>query len=90
MLSGIAVKWRTITRKLRLQNDNMDIIEDKCRGNVRKCLELAITEWLNLDYNWKKNGMPSWKKLAEVVRGVNGALYLKIVKEHPKEKKTEI
>ncbi len=85
MLTGIAAQWRTIARRLRLRNGNMEVIQENNRGNVRMCLQLAITDWLNLEYNVTTNGLPSWKKLAEVVRGVNNALYLRIVEKHPKK-----
>ena len=85
MLSGIAAQWRTIARKLRLKNGNMEVIQDNNSRNARMCLQLAIADWLNLEYNVTTNGLPSWKKLAEVVRGVNNALYLRIVEKHPKK-----
>ncbi len=87
MLSGKAAIWRTIALNLCLRNGNIEVIQENHRGNATMCLQLAITDWLRLEYNWKKkkNGLPSWKKLAEVVRGIDNALYLKIVEKHPKE-----
>ena len=87
MLSGKAAIWRTIALNLCLRSGNMDEIETNHSRNAGRCLLLAITDWLRLRYNWKKktNGLPSWKKLAEVVHDIDTALYLKIVKEHPKE-----
>ncbi len=87
MLSGKAAIWRTIALKLCLKSGNMELIQENHRGNARMCLQLAITDWLRLEYNWKRktNGLPSWKKLAKVVRGIDNALYLRIVEMHQKD-----
>ena len=85
MLSGIAAQWSDIALALRLKTGNMEIIDRNYSRDARRCLALAITEWLQLKYNHKRNGMPSWKKLAKAVRGIDNALYLRIIEEHPRE-----
>ncbi len=63
----------------------MDTIGENHTKDVERCLQLVIGEWLKLNYNYKKHGMPSWKMLAKAVREVDGSIFDKIVKEHKKK-----
>ncbi len=82
VLSGLAPKWRNLTFNLRLKNDSMNIIESECSQNVTRCLQRAIEDWLRLNYNYRRNGVPSWRMLAEAVRDLDGSVFEKIVSEH--------
>ena len=76
-----AAKWNQLAGRLHLSIDCIDIIERNNRDVVR-CLSEALKEWLKLEYNYVKYGKPSWKMLAESVRGLDNSLYEKIVKKY--------
>ncbi len=76
-------KWRTLTTSLRLKDSSMSIIKEDNKDDVVRCLQLALTDWLNLNYNYERNGKPSWKKLAEAMKPLNGNIFESIVSEHP-------
>ena len=85
ILSGIAARWLDIAVALHLKTENMEVIETDHSNNARRCLILAVKTWLKLEYNVRRNGMPSWKKLAKAVRGIDNALYLRIIATHPRK-----
>ena len=60
----------------------MDNIEAEHSKDVTRCLQRAIGEWLKRNYNYKKNGVPSWRMLAKAVRHLDGTIFEKIVSEH--------
>ncbi len=61
----------------------MDTIETNNSQDVTRCLQLAIKDWLKLNYNYKKNGPPSWRMLAKSIRKLDGKLFNQIVHDHP-------
>ncbi len=65
-LSDLAAEWRRIATKLQLREGAMNTIDANNRI-TESCLHCAITEWLKLNYNTKKNGLPSWRMLAKAV-----------------------
>ncbi len=80
MLRGFDMKrWRTIATRLQLISTSMDTINSK---DVERCLELAITDWLKLKYNYARFSKPSWKRLAVAVYPLDRTIFEKIVKEH--------
>ena len=83
VLSNLAGQWRTIANNLRLRDGSMNTIESDNSRSVTRCLQLAIRDWLKLNYNYERNGRPSWRMLAKAVRPLDGGLFEKIVREHP-------
>ncbi len=76
-------RWRTLTTSLRLNNFSMDEVQWLHKHNVVLCLQRALMDWLELNYNYEKHGKPSWKKLAKAIRTVDGNIFKKIVLEFP-------
>ena len=72
-------RWRTLATNLRLKDSTMNTIEKNDNNDVVRCLQLALMDWLKLNYNYEKNGKPSWKKLAEAMRPLDGNIFEKIV-----------
>ena len=83
MLSNLAGQWRAIATNLRLKNGSMDTIESDNSNKSVRCLQLAITDWLKLNYNYERNGRPSWRMLAKAIRELDGRLFNRIIYEHP-------
>ncbi len=83
VLEDLAGQWRTIATNLRLNNGSMNTIETNHSKDVMRCLQLAIEDWLRLNFNYERNGLPSWRTLAKAVRKLDGRLFERIVREHP-------
>ena len=79
---ALAHKWRNLALKLHLDEGRINTFEANHKGDVERCLQEAIADWLKLNYPRRKYGSPSWRKLAEAVENLDGALYKKIAKNH--------
>ena len=77
----IRVKWKVLGTKLGIKLETKEAIEKDNDASLR-CLIEMLTAWLRLNYNYQCHGKPSWRKLAEAVRSLNGSLFEKIVKNH--------
>ncbi len=76
-------RWRTLATNLRLRIPSLDTIETNNRSDVVRCLQLALTDWLRLNYNYEKHGKPSWKKLAKAMKPLDGNIFENIVSKYP-------
>ena len=54
--------------------DTLAKIEADNGSDCEKCLNQALTHWLKKDYNYKRFGHPSWRKLCVSVSHENKAL----------------
>ncbi len=79
----VTKKWRTLATRLRLKDSSMNTIETNNEKDVVRCLRLALTDWLKLNYNYRKHGRPSWKKLAEAIMPLDGNIFEKIISKYP-------
>ena len=79
-LSGLEREWRRIGTNLRLHN--LDTIEAN-NSRVQSRLHSAMTEWLRLNYNYRENGVPSWRMLAKAVYRLDRSVFNRIAEEHP-------
>ncbi len=61
----------------------MDNIATNNSSDAVRCLQLALTDWLRLNYNYENNGRPSWKKLAKAMKPLDGNVFEKIVSKFP-------
>ena len=93
-LIPVAAKWKDIGTALRLKAGDLDAIEAAHPGNPQACLSEGVTHWLRRNYNSKRFGPPTWRKLVEVVAdpaaGGNPALAREIALEHCSKVHTEI
>ncbi len=76
-------RWRTLATNLRLKDSSMNTIKADNSNDVVWCLQLALTDWLKLNYNYERNGKPSWKKLAKAMRPLDGNIFEKIFSKFP-------
>ena len=81
-LLGLEQEWRRIGTNLRLRNSALDTIEANNSG-VQSRLHSAMTEWLRLNYNYRENGVPSWRMLAKAVYRLDRSVFNRIAEEHP-------
>ncbi len=81
-LSDLEAKWRMIGTNLRLRNSALDTIEAD-NSRVQSRLHSAMTEWLRLNYNYRENGVPSWRMLAQAVYRLDRSVFNRIAEEHP-------
>ncbi len=76
-------RWCTLATSLRLKESSLNTIENNHSNDVVRCLQLALTDWLRLNYNYEKHGKPSWKKLAKAMKTLNGNIFENIVSKYP-------
>ena len=78
----LASEWRRLCTQLRLKYSTLDVIESNNPRDVHACLYEALVEWLQLNYDYQRHGRPSWRRLAEAVSSLDGALAEKISIRH--------
>ena len=85
-LNPLTARWMAIGIGMGLTIGQLDNIKV---GNPDECLPHVIAHWLKRNYNTEKFGLPTWRKLVEVVAdeagGNDRALAGKIAREHPNE-----
>ena len=78
----VSSKWRLLSMKLGIEENSLDLIECNHSGDAKSCLYKGLGEWLRLNYDHKRHGRPSWRKLAEAVKSLDYDLFEKIAKMH--------
>ena len=80
-VESIAAKWNVFGTKLGISHGSRETIEKDKKG-VQECLLALLTAWLKKNYNCRRHGNPSWRKLAEAVQSLDGALFQQIAANH--------
>ena len=82
-LTPVAARWKAIGIALRLKPGELNSINS---GRPDECLGEVIENWLMRNYNVDRFGLPTWRKLVEVVEdpaaGNNKALADEIARKH--------
>ena len=82
-LTPVAARWKAIGIALRLKPGELNSINS---GRPDECLGEVILNWLMRNYNVDRFGLPTWRKLVEVVEdpaaGNNKALADEIARKH--------
>ena len=84
-VKSLSPHWQSFSLSLRLSPDTIESIEANNRNETSEtCLRKALTHWLKKDYNHKRFGHPSYRKLCVSVSdgGQNKALAEEIANEH--------
>ena len=84
-VKSLANEWKKLLRKLHIKQDTIDVIDRNNPGDAELCLQVGLSKWLKMNYNYRKHGMPSWRMLAEAVSNFDNRLSKKIAKDHPKK-----
>ena len=83
-VKSLSSRWFFFGSSLHLSPDTLQSIEANNGSNCERCLYQALTHWLKKDYNYKRFGHPSYRKLCVSVSngGQNKALAEEIANEH--------
>ena len=78
---GHFAKWHELGLQLGLTYSQLEVIEsDKGSNNER--LAAVLSDWLRMNYNTAKYGLPSWSSLAAALEQIDGALAKTIKERH--------
>lgn len=78
-----AAKYPEVGRGFGLAPDKMESIRENNPGNNSGALQDVITTWVRQDFNTERFGLPSWRKVVEVISRFDNLLAKKIAKDHP-------
>ena len=59
-----STRWKELGLQLGLYMPTLNEIDDKCRGNPRKCLQECLAAWLRKEDKVTSKGGPTWRSLA--------------------------
>ena len=76
-MSSISAKWRELAINLGLKPSDVESIAHNF-SNDRDCLSEVLKYWLQLNFNYQRNGLPSWRTLALAVYKIKVDLFHRI------------
>ena len=86
-LTPITPRWESFAIQLGIPHATIKTIKKKNNHDPTDCLNDALTEWLDGNYNIVRHGHQSWRKVcketANKAGGNNNAQAKKIAAEHP-------
>ena len=82
-VKSLSARWRVFCTILHLRSENLNVIERNNPGDAETCLCSALEDWLKMNYDYKKHGTPSWRKLAEAAKSLDEAVFKRIADGHP-------
>ena len=71
----LSAQWKRLCTKLRLQGTALNKFQQDYPKDSMMCLDLALMEWLKMNYNHQKYGRPTWKRLAKAVGELDYRLF---------------
>ena len=77
-----AAKYAQIGRNFGLAPSTIESIKENHPGDNSKALQEVIITWVRQDFNTKKFGLPSWRKVVEVISDFDKLLAKKIAEDH--------
>lgn len=84
VLKEVSARWQEICTSLNIRPNTIQALVTSNKANDVR-LSDALTEWLNLNYNYQKWGKPTWRKVAHSVYNISNTLFLKISEQHLKD-----
>uniref|UniRef100_A0A1X7UU05 Death domain-containing protein n=1 Tax=Amphimedon queenslandica TaxID=400682 RepID=A0A1X7UU05_AMPQE len=67
-IKPLSAHWKQIAISFRLRINTINTIEAKHNGKVLNCLQEVLECWLKKDYDFKRHGVPSWRKVCVAVK----------------------
>ncbi len=80
-VEGLSADWEVLGTKLAIKSDTKDGIKQQYHS-PDSMLNALLTQWLKLNYDYKRHGKPTWRKLAKAVKKINGVVFEQIVQNH--------
>ncbi len=84
-MEGVADKWMAIGLLLGISYSKLVTYEDE--GTLSDRVSAMISDWLEKRYKMQKFGLPTWRRLVEVIAsragGAHNALAKQLAKSHP-------
>ena len=80
-LNPVSAKWKSLGIALRLKPNILDGIKAENSGDPIACLTSTVTEWLNRNYNVKRFGEPTWRRLVEAVGDPAGGANMSLARD---------
>lgn len=63
----LASKWWLLCSFLGVKESSLQLVQCNYPRDAGMCLHMGMVEWLNWNYNHRRYGKPSWRKLAAAV-----------------------
>ena len=82
-------RWHELGLNLGLHPDSLDVIKHDYRQTDDR-LEAVLLQWLKGNCDLDKDGLPSWRRLAEAVEPIDPALSLHIKERDPSSFQSEL
>ena len=76
-------KYAEIGRGFGLAPSTIESIQENHPGDNSGALQDVIKTWVRQEFNTEKFGLPSWRKVVEIIGGFDKLLAKKIAKDHP-------
>ena len=81
-VNTLAAQWKELSNKLRLKVPALNRFRVDYPRDCMMCLSLAMEDWLKQNYDSKKHGRPSWRRLARAAKELDYGVFEKIAREH--------
>ena len=84
-IKPLSVRWKQIAISFCLRINTINTIGAKHNGMFLDCLQEVLESWLKKDYDYKRHGVPCWRRVCVAVKeeGGDSALAEEIAEEHP-------
>ena len=63
-------EWKALGVHLGLSYNTLETIDEKCRGNAKKCLLECMAAWLKGEDKVREKGGPNWSSLATALKKI--------------------
>ena len=78
---SLAAKWKQLSGFMGLSFKTIKEIQRDNDGDSNASWNDALMQWILQDYNTKKYGLPSWRRLLKIISRVDQPLFEKLAKE---------
>ena len=82
VVETLSSQWKRLSTKLGIKPSSLDTIQQNHPGDADMCLYEALEEWLKMNYDYRRHGRPSWRRLAEAVKKLDCKLFERICDTH--------
>ena len=80
--NSLSAKWEQLSAFLGLSRKLIDSIKKNHPNDDTVSWNDALGQWIGQNYNAKKFGVPSWKRLLKAIALVDKLVFKKLAREH--------